>query len=74
MDLNGIFTLEEPEGEERRAIHSLVVNTRPHSGALPRLCHVFTPNTLPLLRAEQACTSAQGQRGIVVLVPRVLVP
>jgi hypothetical protein len=50
-------TLEE--GERSGAIYSLVVNTRPHSGALPRLCHVCTRNTLPLLRAEQAHTSAK---------------
>ena len=34
----------------------MVANTRPHSGALPRLCHVCTRNTLQLLRAEQAYT------------------
>ena len=48
-------TLEE--GRESGGIYSLVVNTRPHSSALPRLCHVCTRNTLPLLRAEQAYTS-----------------
>jgi hypothetical protein len=48
------------QGPRGATIYSLVtvVNTHPHSGALPRLCHVCTRNTLPPLRAEQAYPSA----------------
>ena len=50
------------EGESSGAFYSLVVNTRPHSGALPRLCHVCTLNTLPPLRAEQAILPLGSRR------------
>ena len=49
-NLNGTFGLRR----ERRSWALFIHWLRPHSGALPRLCHVCTLNTLPPLRAEQA--------------------